>query len=781
MKTGMDYSKADDWLIIEDKFDNRALGKCESIMSLGNGYLGLRSAVEERYLNEQRDYFVAGTFNKFDEEEVTELPNAADITAIEIYINGEYFTLDQGKTEAYSRRLNLRTGELIRSVLWESPNGNKVNFIFKRVVSLKELHVVAARVEVMPLHDQADVRIVSGIDGRMSNSGSQHFSDGNKRLYEQKYMQFVQTTTQSKIDFVHTTVLNFTMDNFAPELKSSIVMDRRKIFMEYSVQIPAGKTLVIEKISDVFTSRDRELEGTKTEDIQKYSLEALKLAEDKGYQTIADESAAEWERKVWSKTPINIECDDPYDQLAIRFAQYHLEIMVPDHDNRMNIAAKGLSGEGYKGHTFWDSDIFVLPYFTFTSPKAARKLVEYRYHSLPGAHKKAAGNQYEGAQFPWESAWLDDGEVTPVWGAADIVTGFPIKIWSGFIEQHITADVVYGIWQYYMVTGDQQFMHDCGYELLMDTAKFWVSRLEYNDEDGLYHINDVVGPDEYKEHVDDNAFTNYMAYWNIGKAIEYYQLLKENEPELFAKLSVKLELERVYQSWLDKKDKIYLPIPRDGDLVMSQDKTYLTLKQVDLTKYKNQTNIGTIYQDYNQEQINHIQVSKQADIMMLFFLMEDMFSLEVKRANWKYYEARTLHDSSLSLSTHSVLASDMGETELAYQLFNRASRIDLGPNMKTSDMGIHTASIGGIWQCTVYGFGGVRMLNGKLRIEPKLPKNWHKLKFNIIWQGQRLEIEADEQGFTVENVTGTENIFYDYHGTQYRVADKAVITYENNI
>jgi hypothetical glycosyl hydrolase len=773
----MNYSKADEWIVMEDRFESQALGKCEAIMCLGNGYIGLRSATEEKYLNEKRDYFVAGTFNKFDEEEVTELPNAADITAIEFFVDGEYFTLEQGTVREYSRQLNLKTGELSRNITWISPKGVELVFRFKRVVSLKELHVTAASVDVTPKNADVQLQIVSGIDGRMSNSGSQHFSDGNKRLYDKRYMQFVQTTTQSRIDFVHTTVLNFKIDGTPAEPDGNIAMDRRKIYKEYRVAVGINQTLHLEKISNVYTSRDRELEQAALADIQKLALAALKESEAKGYQTIAQESADEWERKVWSKTPITIVCDDPYDQLAIRFAQYHLEIMVPDHDNRMNIGAKGFSGEGYKGHTFWDSDIFVLPYFTFTSPEVARKLVEYRYLSLPGAHKKALSNHYEGAQFPWESAWLDDGEVTPVWGAADIVTGLPIKIWSGFIEQHITADVAYGVWQYYMVTGDKQFMKEYGYELLMDTAKFWASRLEYSGEDQLYHINDVVGPDEYKEHVDDNAFTNYMAYWNIGKAIEYYHLLEKEEPQLFDSLCTKLDLKRVYDEWIDRKDKIYLPTPREEDLVVAQDRTYLSLKQVDLTKYKNQTSIGTIYRDYNQEQISHMQVSKQADILMLFFLMENMFSLEVKQANWKYYEAKTLHDSSLSLSTHCVLASDMGEKELAYSLFNRASRIDLGPNMKTSDDGIHSASIGGIWQCVVYGFGGVRMLNGKLRIEPKLPESWHRLEFDIIWQGQRLEVEADESGFTVVNVTGTEPVQFDWNGTTYTVSDQVKIQY----
>ena len=547
MFTNMKYDSAKDWIIEEERFDSTVLGKCEAIMSLGNGYLGLRSTTEEKYLGEKRNYFVAGTFNKFDQNEVTELPNMADIVNLEFFMNGHYFTLEKGEIKEYSRQLNIKTGELHRHIVWSSPDGVELNLDFYRVVSLKNIHLVAQKVMITPVNQAVSLKIISGIDGRMSNSGSQHFSDGDKRFYNKKYMQLIQTTEESGIDFVHNTTLTFTADGNPYEMNSRIVMDRRKIFSEYQAELEQNKTLKIEKISNVYTSRDSENEGLDIKAIQEKSLQAIKLSVSEGYDVIASDSANEWNRKVWSKTPIIIESEDEYDQLAIRFAQYHLYVMAPAHDNRMSIAAKGLSGEGYKGHTFWDTDIFVLPYFTFTDPEIARKLEEYRYLSLKGAHKKAKSNGYEGAQFPWESAWLDDGEVTPVWGAADIVTGLPTKIWSGFIEQHITADVAYGIWQYYMVTGDHSFMDDYGYELLLDTAKFWISRLEFSEEDGKYHINDVVGPDEYKEHVDDNAFTNYMAYWNIKKAIEYYNLLKNEKADIFEKLNAKLELQRVYQ------------------------------------------------------------------------------------------------------------------------------------------------------------------------------------------------------------------------------------------
>jgi len=753
----MDYSNAKDWIVAEDTFDSNLLGKCEAIMSLGNGYMGLRSATEEKYLNETRDLFVAGTFNKVKEYEVSELPNAADMIAIELWINDERFTLDQGNIGRYRRELNVKTGELKRSICWTSPKGEEVQLEFCRIVSLKRLHNIAQKVIIKPLKHKVSLKIQSGIDGRMTNTGFQHFSEGDKRFYNKKYMQLMQKTSQSNIDFVYTTIHVFKENGKTKDVDVQIDIERRKIYGTFELEVQKGSTFEIEKISNVYTSRDFDNEGFTGKKLQEKSLLALKESVVRGYGQLAEESAEEWKKTVWDVVPIIIEGEDDFDQLSVRFAQYHLRIMTPTHDNRMNIGAKGLSGEAYKGHTFWDTEIFILPYYIYTNPEIAKKLMEYRYLSLPGAHKKAKDNQYEGAQIPWEAAWLDDGEVTPVWGGIDIVTGLPTKIWSGFIEQHVTSDVAYGTWLYYTITKDKNYMNQYGYELILDTAKFWASRLEFSQEDGLYHINDVVGPDEYKEHVDDNAFTNYMAYWNIEKAIEYYELLRVENPELSNTLKIKLDLERIYLQWKEKKDKIYLPKPRKEDNVIPQDKTYLTLKTIDLVKYKNQEHVGGILRDYSLEQVVHMQVSKQADIMMLFFLFENLFPEDVKKANWNYYEPKTLHDSSLSLSTHSVLACDMKDVDMAYSLFEKASCIDLGQYMKSSDMGIHAASFGGIWQCVVYGFGGIRMINDKLRINPMLPKEWKSLQYTVIWQGDKLQIKVEKEKLYIKNITGNKN------------------------
>ncbi len=741
------------WIVEDDGFDKNFLGKTETIMCLGNGRIGIRSANEENYKGEVRNTFIAGTFNKFDENEVTELPNIADLINIKINLNGLDFDLTTGKIKKYSKQLNIKTGELTRDVHWMSEDGDEYLFKFYRFVSLKDLHVIGQKVKITPLNNELTLKICSGINAQMTNSGVQHFSEGDKRLYESKYLQLVQKTTESKIQVVLNTTHNFFVEDEEVCPENQIFMDRRLIAVNYTHTINKNKTFTFEKLSNIYTSRDKEFENSTLDKIKEHSYKKLVEVSKNGYEYNFNLSKEEWQNKIWDKYNIEIETKEVYDKLAIRFAQYHLTVMTPAHDNRMNIGAKGLSGEGYKGHTFWDTELFMLPFFTYTNPKVARSLLEYRYLTLGGAHKKAKENGYDGAMFPWESAWLHDGEVTPVWGAADIVTGKATKIWSGFIEQHITSDIAFACWQYYKVTNDEEFMELYGYELFMDTAKFWQSRLEWDEKSQTYHINDVIGPDEYKEHVNNNAFTNYTAHWTIKNAMKYCEVLKNENTDLYKRLDEKLDLKSVYKKWCEKVDKIYLPKPREEDLVIAQDDTYLSKKIIDLTKYKNQENVGSLFQDYNLEAVNQIQVSKQADIMILFYILEDLFDKDVKVANWNYYEPKTLHDSSLSLSTHSVLANDLGETEKAYNLFKKASEIDLGPNMKTSDHGIHAASLGGLWQCVVCGFGGVRMIDGHLRLEPSLPLKWDKLKFPINWHGDLLNITITNSTIEIENKT----------------------------
>lgn len=762
------------WIVAEDSFQPDHPGKCESIMCLGNGYMGIRSATEENYLGNTRDTFVAGTFNKFGDE-VTELPNVADVIAMPIRVNGELLDLSKGTVEGYLRTLNLKTGLLKRSFVWTSPAGTKLKFLFKRIVSMKDLHLIAQEMSVTALEGDVKFHLESGINGQVSNTGSQHFVEGEKRFFDKKHQQSVMKTSESGIDFVVNTTHTFNLDGEEYTPDELICIERRKIFVKYDGVIPAGKTLTVAKTSNIYTSRDKEMEGKNLDELRDASLSALKAAAALPFSVHAEESAAVWMKKIWEPKDIQVDSANDFDQLALRFALYHLTVMTPVHDNRMNIGAKGLSGEGYKGHTFWDTEVFMLPHFILADPAGARSLIEYRYNCIGGARRKAAENGYEGAMYPWESAWIEDGEVTPLWGAADIVTGKATKIWTGIIEQHITSDVAYGAYYYYTVTGDQEFMDRCGYELILDTAKFWQSRLEYNAELDRYEIRDVIGPDEYKEHVDNNAYTNYMAHWNIRKAMEYARMLKAENPEIYARINAVIDIDGTYPKWEEKVDKIYLPRENENHII-PQDDTYLTLPNVDLSKYKASDVVGTIYNDYNMEQIDHMQVSKQADVLVLFYLLEDLFPAEVKKANFYYYEERCLHDSSLSLSTHSILASDLHEREKAYELFERACRIDLGPVMTTSDAGIHAASFGGIWQCAVNGFAGVRVVGGKLRIQPNLPDAWKSMKAKIFWQGQELQLTVTKDSLTVTRLTGSKPTTFLMDGAEHTFTDEITLS-----
>ncbi|MBU9712677.1 glycoside hydrolase family 65 protein [Evansella tamaricis] len=772
------------WVLSEEQFHPDQLGKCESIMYLGNGYLGLRSATEEPYLQEKRNLFVNGTFNQGEENEVTELPNLADMTRFDMKIDGERFSLEFGKTKEYVRQLNLKTAELTRKIQWISPKGKEIWFQFRRFVSLHNLHLIGMKLEVESVSHPIQLTIESGINGQMTNSGSQHFLEGERRVHQKCALEMIQTTKESKINIilnaVHTLRINGEEIRNDPEMN----MSRRKVWLTYNVALQPSDQFVFEKLATVYTSVDKEFSrydkgmydveyqlDDSIKYIRKQASKELQELHNKGYEMLFNQHAEKWET-IWNIYKLEVDSTESFDQLALRFSLYHLIAMTPAHDEKMGIGAKALSGEGYRGHSFWDTEIFILPFFTYSNQAIAKSLLTYRYLGLESAKRKAKANGYEGAMYPWEAAKPSDGEVTPEWGDIDIVTGKPTKIWPGLIEQHITADIAFAIYQYTKVTGDKDFLIAYGYEIIFETATFWASRLEWSSENGQYYINDVIGPDEYKEHVNNNAYTNYMAYFNLKLAIRFVDQLKQDDKKRFLQMDKKLDLNNHYLNWLEKAEKLYLPEPRAKDHVIPQDDTYLSLKELDLSKYKNQDSVRGIYKDYNPEQINHFQVTKQADTLLIFYLLEQTFladderlSQQVKSANFHFYEPRTLHDSSLSLSTHVILACDLGKVDLAYEMFTKLCETDLGPSMDTSNEGIHAASIGGMWTAAVFGFGGVRLYQEELRINPQLPTQWKQLKFVFHWRGHPLHITITKSTLRVEAST-MENI-------RFRVFEKA--------
>lgn len=759
------------YLLTEDCFDELNLGKTESIMCQGNGYLCIRGYAEENYPKKTATTFVAGTFNIACENECTELPNTADSFSMEIIIDGKRFFLTEDNVIDYDKTLNIKTGELIRTFAYKT-NDNVIHFKFTRFVSADNLHLGVQRVVITPIEKDANIIIISGIDSRSTNSGDAHFIDDTRRFFEKRFIFTKLTTTQSRIDFFINAAHRIFVDGVENFVIPQPQMQRKQAFQKYAFHIKKASNLIVEKYITYYTSIDNQTIACQDNETS-YLL--LKEIMKNGYDVLLNQSIQALSEKLGSRDTITIKSKNAFDQLAIHYAMYHLFVMTPAHDNRMNIGAKGMSGEGYKGHAFWDTEVFLLPRFIVQNPQVAKSLITYRYHGLEGARKKARENGFEGAMFPWEAANPEDGEVTPIFGGMDVYTGEREKIKTGFIEIHITSDVAFGVYSYFNYTGDVEFMNDYGYEIIFETARFWNARLESSQTDDLLHINNIIGPDEYTEHINDNAYTNYLAKWNMDYAVSCYNNIKEQNTSVYHSLTKKLGLsDEMMANIKQRASKVYIPVP-DKDQIIDQDTTYRTLEEIDLSKYKQADKVGIILEDYNLDQISKFKVSKQADIMVLFLLFGENWSDEVKAKNFAYYEPLCVHDSSLSFSTYSILANDIGNTQYSYELFQKATRIDIGQEMNACDAGVHAASYGGIWQCIVNGFAGVRLIGTQLNFNPRLPEEIDEIIFNMVYLGQTLKVQVTKKQIILTNL-GNQSVSITVKGEKLTLENAQQIT-----
>ena len=730
------------WLVKESGFQKEYLRKYESIMCQGNGYMGIRAAVEEDYEKNIRYTLVAGTFDKMKTKNTTELPSTADTTAVFLKADGISLSLTKENVQDYERTLSLYNGLLRRKFVWTPHEGLRLEFCSERFVSLKERHVLGQKVSIKVLEGKTDIELKTGILGG-KRYGDPHFVA--MQGYEQNgIMQYAETTHESDITFVTSTVVSAALKDAKGRenaVKMETEAEKEKVMSCCELTMEAGWELSFVKMSRVATTRDSDI-GLENENISKWGRDFLLHREreemqklwERGYEAALKASKDCW-KALWQERDVVISGDADQDQLSIRFAIYHLTVMAPIHDNRMNIGAKGLSGKGYFGHTFWDTEVYMLPYFVWEDPKGARSLLEYRYLCLDAARKNAKDNGFEGAQYPWEAAWITDGDTCPE-------THFTQY------ELHVTADVAYGVYYYYEITHDIDFMLQYGCEILFETAEFWKSRLEYRADRDIYEICNVIGPDEFTHEANNNAFTNYLAQLNLKLAVRWKERLEKEFPKEYDRLNKKLDLDGRVTAWEDRRDKLVLQRPNE-DGILPQDDDYLTLPEIDLEIYRRGDK--KLRKDYPYPTYTRLKVSKQADVMNLFLLLEELFPKEVKQASLAYYEPFCVHESSLSLCAYSMLASDCGEYEKAYQLFERARDIDLDLK-KDSEHGIHAASLGGIWQCCVLGFAGVRMCGGKMRIVPNLPQNWDKVAFHIWWRGSYLEVTVTKDSVNTKTL-----------------------------
>ncbi|MEW6676224.1 MAG: glycosyl hydrolase family 65 protein [Nitrospirota bacterium] len=453
----------------------------------------------------------------------------------------------------------------------------------------------------------------------------------------------------------------------------------------------------------------------------------------KDFSVLIKDHIKMWDR-FWRKTDILINGEGDIQQ-NLRFNIYHMLIAGNYDDGFSSIGARALSGEGYRGHVFWDAEIFLMPFYLLNLPEVAKNFLLYRYKRLDKARELVRMEGYRGAKFPWESA-SSGGEETPSYAKGldgKVTTVLPHKM-----EHHITADVAYAVYRYYITTGDRGFMERYGYEMLFETARFWASRVKYNKRKDRYEIKGVIGPDEFHTGVNNNAFTNMMARWNLLIANKLFNEIKKT-PSLYKRLKVALNIsDAEAEDWKIIGSKLWVNIRRDK--VIEQFDGYFKLKNVNL-KETDEHGIYLLPSDLKVKDIEKTQLIKQADVLMLFFLLDDEFDLETKKVNFGFYLERTLHKSSLSPSIHSLVASKIGAFKRAYDFFDLSLRTDINNIYGNTDTGIHAASLGGTWQAVVFGFGGIKMNEDGLSINPRVPSRWKKMSLSLLWRQNLIKLE----------------------------------------
>ncbi len=728
-------SNTSTWYVNEPKFEADRQHHRETIFTLGNGYLSTRGSFEESYPLDRQATLIHGMW---DDVPVvfTELANAPDWLALEIWVNDQRFDMRQGQITDYARHLDLRTGVLHRKLRWTPDGGQTViELSFERFASLADQHILALRVEATPITASATIRVRASLNSNVENEGFLHWHHEYQSSSPDQADLLVRTRKTGKTLALSTRVIVRGGDANLTGIDC-----RGCPGIEAAAEQGSGATLVIEKITAVATSRD-------TDAPLEFAQAKAQAAAAAGYQELRAANDAAW-AEFWSRSDVLIEGDDEA-QLALRHALFQLRIAAPTHDEHASIGAKTLSGFSYHGHVFWDTEIFALPFFTLTQPELARNMLMYRHHTLEGARRKAAANGFAGAQFAWESAETGD-ESTPTWVPDHTDRTKMIRIWTGDIQVHISADIAYGLYQFWRLTGDDDFWRDVAIPIILETALFWGDRAE--PEGGRFAIRDIVGPDEYHDHVDNNAFTNRMAQWHLQTALASLDWLRNRAPKKADQLTQRLGLTpELLAHWQNVSDNIIiLQDPQTG--LFEQFEGFFQLKDADWPKYEGRTQ--SMQEILGIEGANEYQVLKQADVIMLLCLLREHFDRKTWQANWDYYNPRTDHSygSSLGPAMQAWAACEMEQPDLAYEHFMRAARADLNDVRGNANDGIHAASAGGLWQAIAFGFAGLRFTAGQPTLKPHLPSHWQRLAFRFVYHGKSYQVDIQPDRYKLSEV-----------------------------
>lgn len=728
----------DEWLILQDEYDAAENLNYESLFCLTNGYLGTRGSYEEGTVKSLPCTFVNGVFDK-SETFMRELANLPNWLGIRLYVEKELIGIENCSILEFSRVLDMKHAMLVKRFLLEDKKGRQTLVEGIRFVSRANVHRMAVKLYVTPINYDGIIEVENIVDGSVIN-----FADAPRFKVKHTYLVANERLTENGVYIECATRDNHlhvgTGAFLDAERNGKSVIKTRQFyaFGEQTIEFQdfdaeQGVTTEITKYASIYTERD----------LPKYELHSAVKNEidafvERGFEQELAEHFKVYE-EMWKEADIQIQGDFDLDR-AVRFNIFHLMSTGNEHDDRVNVGAKLLHGEEYGGHAFWDTELFMLPFFAYVFPKTAKNLESYRYRLLDAARANAAKNGYKGAQYPWESA--DDGtEQCPDWTIEPDGTCY--RCYVADYEHHVTAAVAYGIYDYVKITKDTSFLLKKGGEILMETARFWASRCEYITEKDRYEIRKVTGPDEWHEPVDNNVYTNYLAKWNLRYVIALIQDLKEHHREDYDRIAEKISLtEKEIEEWNLVQSKIYLP-RKEGTQLLEQFEGYFDLQEVTIQEYdKNDWPIRPA--ELKTMKTKETQIIKQADVVMLLHLMGEEFDEETTKLTYSYYEKRTLHGSSLSPSIYSIMGLKVGDDTKAYRYLRRAAFIDLINLQKNTREGIHAANAGGVWQTVVFGFAGLSIdADGILNITPKMPKEWEGVTFRIHYLNSWLEISID--------------------------------------
>lgn len=718
------------WFIEENGYRKDNVERNGSKFLQGNGYMGYRGTLEEYSKEQLVACNLSGVYDKVGDA-WREPINAPNGLYTKLFCDGTPMDVLNGEVVEHRQYLDIKSAVHTRESAFAGPSGNLVSIKSERFLALQDVHLICMKYSFRA-REACNITVETGIDGDVWDINGPHL----KNMKAETGRDFIALNAKTHEQNCAVSVAEAADNDFGAA--QEILTGERSVMRRLSVQAQPGIEYSIFKYVSVFTGKDGVASPAKA------AAESCLMAFEAGYGELLEQHRRLWGER-WEKSDVRIDGDEEA-QLALRYSIYHLLSIAPIHTDKASIPARGLSGQMYKGAVFWDTEMFMLPFFAYTNPEIARNLVNYRVDTLDGARRKAAEYGFRGAFYAWESQ--DKGsEACTLFNITDVFTGRPMRTYFRDKQVHISADVVYGIWQYYLLTGDESILVNGGAEVILECARFFFSYSYFNKDKNRYEILDVTGPDEYHERVNNNAYTSMMVKFTLDVAAEVIVLLYQKYPSDYEGLIRKINFRDDLKNLEDMRGLLFVPGPDAQTHVIEQFSGYGKLEDVSLEVLKGRVLNPNEYLGGGNGIATTTKILKQADVVLMLNLFKNRYSREVKKANWEYYEPRTEHGSSLSSCVYAMLASETGNPDWGYKYFMKTARIDLTGEGKQYVGtlyigGTHPAANGGAWMSAVLGFAGLGFDDGIITVDPQLPSKWQKVAFNIAVRGQSFSVEA---------------------------------------